>query len=150
MSKILKRKCQKGGWSNIKRGSDPLAQYGCAMRSSLKELRSCVLCIISVWSLFCLMRLNSGLHFLLIALEEWLFMFPCLNLDHYYDRLYWGHMFSLYKIQKQLFKQVPWNTSFWEVAKIFQRTTAQVSFKYFVHWLLIISCDFLEFLKLLC
>ena len=68
MSKILKRKCQ---------------------RSSLKELRSCVLCIISVWSLFCLMRLYSGLHFLPIALEEWLFMFPCLNSDHYYDRLYW-------------------------------------------------------------
>ena len=29
------------------------------------------------------------------------------NSDHFYDRLYWGHMLSLYKIQKQPFRQVP-------------------------------------------
>ena len=77
------------------------------MGSSLKELRSFGLCIISVWSLFCLMRLYSGLYFVLIALQEWLFVFPCLNSDHFYDRLYWGHMLSLYKIKKQPLRQVP-------------------------------------------
>ena len=79
LSKISKGECQKGGIKYKGGGSDPFAHYEYTIGSSLKELRSCILCIISVWFLFCSMRLCSGLHFLLIALEEFLFMFLCLN-----------------------------------------------------------------------
>ena len=147
-AKFQKGNVKKGG-PNMKGRSAPFSHYEYVVGSSLKEHRSCFLCIISVWPLFCLIRFYLGLHFLLIALKEWLFTFPCLNSDHFYDRLYWGQMLLLYKIQKQPFREVPWNTCFQEVVKILQWTTAQVSFKYFVHWLSIISYDFLEFLILI-
>ena len=43
----------------------------------LKELRNRVLLNILVWSLFCLIRVSVGLHFLQFHLENWFFVFLC-------------------------------------------------------------------------
>ena len=43
----------------------------------LKELRNCILRIILVWSLFCLMRIYVGLHFLQFLLENYFFVLLC-------------------------------------------------------------------------
>ena len=80
MSKQSFKKGMSKRWRpNIKGTSAPFTHYEYTTGSSFKELRSCIWCIISVRSLFFLMRLYSGLHFPLIVLEELLFMFPCLN-----------------------------------------------------------------------
>ena len=43
--------------------------------TSIKELRNCILCIIPVWSLFCLVRVYKSLHFLPILLVKLGFVF---------------------------------------------------------------------------
>ena len=145
-AKFVKGEDDKKEGSNIKGVSDALDHYEHTIESSLKELRSCILCIISVWSLLCLIGVCLDLFCLLLWKNGFSGkMVSCLSSDHFYDRLYWGHKLSLYKIQKQPFKKVSWNTCF----QIFKRTVAQVSFKYFVYWLLIIFYDFLEFLRLI-
>ena len=52
-------------------------------QTCLKQLRNCILCIISAWSFFCSARVNISLHFLPILLVKlgfrlsvfWFFMF---------------------------------------------------------------------------
>ena len=47
-----------------------------SIEEDLKELRNCILCIILVWSLFCLVRVYKNLHFLPILLVKLGFCLP--------------------------------------------------------------------------
>ena len=96
--------------------------------TTLKELKNCILCTILAWSLFCLIWLYVGLHFLRFLLENQFFVFLYFFQSRHQNM---GHMISSFVLT--LYKNLPFtnNKLFTKVLQYYEKACFQRCSKFF-------------------